>query len=75
MPLNQVVAAFNRQNRIQIAFGSPSLEQMVIGGRFAPDQPQVFVGLLETGFGITSEQKGETITLHPAKLAGSKAEK
>ena len=65
-PLSAVVAEFNRQNRQQIVIQHPELQSLRIGGNFRTDQPEAFVRLLETSFGIAVERSGPTLTLRKA---------
>ncbi|MGH7946278.1 MAG: FecR family protein [Opitutaceae bacterium] len=67
-PLRAVVAEFNRQNRQQIVIRDPGLEALRIGGNFRADQPEAFVRLLESSFGIVAERSGEIITLRKAPV-------
>ena len=65
-PLSEVVAEFNRQNRQQIMIADPLLNSLRMGGNFRLDQPDAFVRLLETSFGIAAEHSGDVITLRKA---------
>ena len=69
-PLREVVAAFNRQNRQQIVVDDPELDGLRIGGNFRTDQPDAFVRLLETSFGIEAERTEQVIRLR--KLRGER---
>lgn len=65
-PLREVVAEFNRRNRRQIVIADAELASLRLGGNFRIDQPDAFVRLLETSFGIAAEDTGEKITLRKA---------
>lgn len=65
-PLRDVVAEFNRHNRQQIQIADPSLESLNLGGMFRIEQPDAFVRLLESSFGIAAEHSGDVITLRKA---------
>lgn len=65
-PLSAAIAEFNRQNQQRIVIHDPELESLRIGGNFRTDQPEAFVRLLETSFGITATRSGQIITLHKA---------
>ena len=62
-PLGAAVAEFNRQNARQIVVQDPELEALRIGGSFRTDQPEAFVRLLETSFGIAAERAEDRILL------------
>lgn len=65
-PLSEVVAEFNRQNRQHIVIADAELKTLRLGGNFRVDQPDAFVRLLETSFGIAAERAGEVVTLRKA---------
>jgi transmembrane sensor len=61
-PLAEVVAEFNRYNHHQLSIGDPSLRSEPFGGTFAPHGYEAFIEVLEQGFGIVGERRGnETI--------------
>lgn len=64
--LSEIVAEFNRQNPQQIVIADPELETLRIGGYFRADQPEAFVRLLESSFGISAERSGRVIRLRQA---------
>jgi transmembrane sensor len=66
-PLSEVVAEFNRRNRRQIVIADAELASLRLGGNFRIDQPEAFVRLLETSFGVASESSGDTISLRKAQ--------
>jgi transmembrane sensor len=67
-PLDQVIAAFNSFNRTRLVVGDPSLRTRRLGGTFRADNMDAFVRLLESGFEIVAEQRGENeIVLRAAK--------
>jgi len=59
-PLSEVVAQFNRRNRLQLILGDAALAERPVGGTFAADNVEGFVRLLESGTTITVERQGET---------------
>lgn len=61
--LPDVVALFNRQNRLQLQIGGPALIKRSITGVFWCDDPEGFVRLLESGFGAKARRIGNTIHL------------
>lgn len=65
-PLSEAVAKFNRHNERQIVILDPELERLRIGGSFRTDQPEAFVRLLETSFGIAAKHSGARIVLRNA---------
>lgn len=66
-PLREVVAQFNRRNRLQLIVADPALAARSIGGTFAADNAEGFVRLLESGGAVTVERRGEfELVLRPA---------
>lgn len=59
MPLAEAVALFNRQNRIQLALGSPSLADLRISGIFWADDPEGFSRLVEASAGLRVTRDAE----------------
>ena len=62
-PLRDVVAQFNRRNRVQLILADPALAESPVGGTFAADNVERFIRLLESGDSITVERRGETTVL------------
>ncbi|MFZ5495531.1 MAG: FecR family protein [Verrucomicrobiota bacterium] len=65
--LADVVAAFNRHNRVQLELGDPALADLAIGASFRSNNVEGFVRLLESGFEIAAERRGDRIVLRPAR--------
>jgi transmembrane sensor len=66
--LEEAVAAFNSFNRQQLLLGDASLRTRRLGGTFRADNLDAFVRLLETGFEISAEPRGENqIVLRAAR--------
>ena len=63
LPLSEAVAEFNRYNQSKIVFGNPDIAGIRISGSFRSTNVSGFVHLLQEGFSITVEQRGEQITL------------
>jgi len=61
--LADVVAAFNRHNRLQLELGDATLADLPVGASFRSNNVEGFVRLLEGGFGIRSERHGDRIVL------------
>lgn len=59
-PLAEVVAEFNRRNVVQLVVIDPELASVRISGAFRSDNIKGFVRLLEAGFGVRTERRGET---------------
>lgn len=66
-PLAEVVAEFNRRNRVQLVVADPALRALPIGASFRSDNVDGFVRLLEASFGVRVERAGDTITLRRAR--------
>lgn len=56
-PLAEVVATFNRRNRLQLALADADLGAMPIVASIRSDNVEGFVRLLETTLGITAERR------------------
>ena len=66
--LREVVAQFNRRNRLQIILADDTLAERPVGGTFAADNVEGFVRLLEKGLPIRIERRSEfEIVLHAAR--------
>jgi len=59
MPLSGIVAEFNRRNAVQLVVIDPELASVPISATFRSDNIQGFVHLLEAGFGVRVERRGE----------------
>lgn len=59
-PLRDVVAQFNRRNRVQLVLGDPALAERPVGGTFAADNVEGFIRLLEGSGAIAVERHHET---------------
>jgi len=58
-PLGDIVAAFNRRNATQLVLADPSLAALRVNASLRSDNVIGFVKLLETGFGVRAEHRGE----------------
>ena len=65
--LADVVAEINRYNVRQIVIADSTLATMEIAGSVQSDNTDGFVLLLENGFGIVAERKGDEIVLKKAR--------
>ena len=59
-PLSEVVAEFNRHNRVQLVLIDPELAAMRIDASFRSDNIDGFLRLLEMGFGARIEYRGDS---------------
>lgn len=66
-PLSEIVAEFNRFNRVKVVIADPDLAARNFGGSFKTDDPETLVRLLETTFGVVAHRHGEEITLRAAR--------
>lgn len=66
-PLAEVVAVLNRYNSTKFTLGEAALAGVPLSGLFRADDPETFTRLLETGFGITSERRGDEIVLRQGR--------
>jgi transmembrane sensor len=62
-PLSQVVAEFNRENRLKLVIDDPALAGEPIGASFRSDNVEGFVRLLEASFHVKAERRGDVIVL------------
>lgn len=58
-PLTEIVAEFNRRNATQLVLLDPELAAVRISASFRSDNIAGFVHLLEAGFGVRTERRGE----------------
>ncbi|MBI4623321.1 MAG: FecR domain-containing protein [Verrucomicrobia bacterium] len=59
-PLSEIVAEFNRRNRVQLVLLDAELASIRISATFRSDNTDGFVHLLEAGFGVKTERRGES---------------
>jgi transmembrane sensor len=64
--LADVVAAFNRHNRVQLELGDAALADLPVGASFRSSNVEGFVRLLEASFGVRAERRGDRIVLQRA---------
>lgn len=63
-PLATAASEFNRYNTRKIVIGDPAVAAMQVGGNFRWSNTEVFVRLLEQGFPIRAERRGDAVVLH-----------
>ncbi len=67
-PLRDVVAEFNRRNRLQLVLDDPVLAARPFGGTFAADNVEAFLRLLETNGVVAVERRDPAlVVLRPAR--------
>jgi transmembrane sensor len=70
-PLAQVVAEFNRDNRVKLVVADPILAALPIGATLRSDNVEGFVRLLETSFQVAVERRTDgVIVLRRAPVGG-----
>ncbi len=57
-PLSDILAEFNRHNRVQLTIADPDLATLRISASFNSDNIEGFVRLLEASFGVRAERRG-----------------
>ncbi len=62
-PLAEAVAEFNRYHATQMVIDDPAVAAIPIGGSFRWSNTDAFVRLLEQGFALRAERRGERIIL------------
>jgi len=63
LPLSAIVTALNHYNHLQLVIGDQPTAAIKMGGRLRADRVEVFVRLLETGFGVTATPQGDALVL------------
>lgn len=66
-PLHEVTGLINRYNRVRLVIDDPGLGDVPLSGLFRADDPETFARLLETGFGLSCERRGDEIILRRAR--------
>jgi transmembrane sensor len=67
-PLATVIAEFNRVNELQLRLGDATLDGLELSASFRSDNVEGFVRLLEVGFRIRADRRGDReILLEPAR--------
>ena len=67
-PLGEVLAQFNRRNRIQVSLADPELANLPVGGSFRAENVEAFVRLLASNGDITVERPSPgRIVLHKVR--------
>ena len=65
-PLSDVIDVLNRYQSTPFVLGDPTLATVSVSGLFRADDPEVFTGLLEAGFGIVAESRDGRMVLRKA---------
>ena len=63
-PLAEVIALFNRHNRVQFVLADSALGRLQLSGVLRADRVDVLVAMLETDFAVRTERKERQIVLH-----------
>jgi transmembrane sensor len=63
VPLREVVAQFNRYHSRKLVIEDEATAAIVVGGSFRADNLEPFVRLLDVGFGVSAEVRGDEIAL------------
>jgi transmembrane sensor len=63
LPLREVVKAFNRYNTRQLVIADPATAEIRVGGNFRADNLGAFVRLLDSGFGVSAEERDDAVVL------------
>ena len=66
-PLEVAVRQMNRGRAVPIELADPSLGQRTLTGVLWVDDSEGFVRLLESGFDLTAERRGDVVRLHPRR--------
>ena len=66
-PLSEAIATINRYNHVQYVIDDPSLGREAVSGLFRADNADAFIRMLQDGFGITTERRGDKVTLRKAQ--------
>lgn len=68
-PLADAIDEFNRYNARQIDIYDPTVADIRIGGRFRATNIDAFLSLLEEGFAVRVEARGDRLVLHASESA------
>ncbi|MGH7943530.1 MAG: FecR family protein [Opitutaceae bacterium] len=60
-PLFEAVAMLNQHNRVQFLIADSAIAQEQVSGLFRADKADAFVQVLETGFRIKAERRGDSV--------------
>ncbi|MEM9157925.1 MAG: FecR domain-containing protein [Verrucomicrobiota bacterium] len=60
VPLSDIVVEFNASNPVKLVIDDPELEEISLSSTFRSDNVEGFVRLLESGFGMKAEWRGQT---------------
>lgn len=71
-PLAQVVAEFNRDNRVKLVVADPILAALPIGATLRSDNVEGFVRLLETSFQVAVERRSDGVIVLRRSAAGGR---
>jgi transmembrane sensor len=63
VPLDEVVAEFNRYNSHQLVIADPELGRQLFGGTFRADRFETLLSLLEQNFDVVREEQGHATVL------------
>lgn len=63
-PLSIAAEEFNRYNGRKLVMGDADVAALRIGGNFRWSNPDAFARLLENGFGVRVENRGDLLVLH-----------
>ena len=55
-PLSEVLAQFNRRNRVRLVLGDATLAARPVSGNIRVDNAETFAGLLESGGDIVADR-------------------
>jgi transmembrane sensor len=67
VPLAEVVAIFNRRNRVQLTLADEEIRALPIVASIRSDNVEGFVRLLEATMGVRAERRGAEIALYRAR--------
>lgn len=67
--LEEAIEEFNRYTQTRLVFGDPSLRQYRVSGVFRVGETQALLSALREAFGVTAEQRGNSIILWPKRMA------
>lgn len=65
--LSDAVALMNRHSKLRLKIDDPALAKLPVNGLFRVDNTETLVRLLEAGFGVQAERRGDTVTLRKAR--------
>lgn len=66
-PLSEVIALLNRHSSVRFEIADRTLGATTLSGVLRPNDTEAFLRMLERGFGVSTERRGNTVVLRKAR--------